>query len=55
VETELAVIDRARVKRIEELEAHIRAIKVGAENQGAHTGMSWAQVVEICKIALGEE
>ena len=45
-------LSRKRMVRIAKLETCIRAIKMGADNQDAHAGMSWQQVSEICKIAL---
>ncbi len=34
------------------LVAALMQIRLGAESQGAHTGMSWKEVLEICKLAL---
>ena len=42
----------AAEKDAERFKAALRQIHQGAKTQGAHTGMSWAQVAQICDAAL---
>lgn len=42
------------IDKIERMEKALRAIMVGAQNQGAFTGMSWAEVERLCKEGLCE-
>jgi hypothetical protein len=52
-ESDVAAVVNLYQWRVEGLEAAMRGILEGAKSQGAHTGMSWLQVQQICERALG--